>query len=175
MVEQIRLILKQAFEWFMNPFFLLSIALTCFVVILLPTKIQELLGYLKLINPIKGYFGLVGILFFVFGGTSFFVHHVIPFFNWLLFLIKRKTVLVSLSSQEKECLSRFIKSDQICLSFDPSDGVINMLIHKNIVLRPSNIGSLRNFDFCLQPWVVEMFKKNPETKSEIMKHFRQIL
>ena len=172
-------VIKQAYKWFPKPSFLIAISLTCFITVSLPTRFQELLGYNELIKPIKGYFGLLGIMFFVFGAVSVFVHYIIPyiiqFFQWLSFCCKRKYILKSLSRQEKECLAKYLKTDCSCLSFNSSDGVINMLMLKNIVRLPSNLGNYGSVDYCLLPWVDKICRKNPDIKKEIIDHYVVIL
>jgi Super-infection exclusion protein B len=71
--------------------------------------------------------------------------------------------LRNLTPDEKAYLLPFIKDQVASRKFREEDGIKGSLVHKTILVRASQMGSLlEGFDFALQPWAREYLEKHPE-------------
>lgn len=71
--------------------------------------------------------------------------------------------LQCLNPSEKEVLRYYIQNQTRSQSLPLQDGTVNALQREKIIIRGSSIGSMRGFDFIIQPWAWEYLNKRPES------------
>lgn len=85
-----------------------------------------------------------------------------PWINGHIFVRRNKWALESLTTDEKQILRAFILNGQSSVSAEISDGVINMLVKKQVLFRASDVASyFTTFNYIMQPWAREYLTKRP--------------
>ncbi|WP_018404019.1 superinfection exclusion B family protein [Marinobacter gelidimuriae] len=70
--------------------------------------------------------------------------------------------LQRLNPTEKDILRYYIHNQTRSQSLPIQDGTVNGLQREKIIIRGSSLGSLRGFDFIIQPWAWEYLNERPE-------------
>lgn len=73
-----------------------------------------------------------------------------------------KKRLSRLTPKEKRILQYYIHNQTRSQTLPVQDGTVTALQEDNIIIRGSSLGSLRGFDFIIQPWAWEYLDKRPE-------------
>lgn len=163
----------------LKPRYLFGVAIVCFTVVLLPKPCREYLGYDELIKSYRGWISLGGICAGLYGLTMLMADGL----SWILGKCREwrlsrnaKNILIELSSDEKECLAKYVKQDVSSLDFNLGDGIINGLEEKHIVYRAADICTRGYyFAFNLRPWVLKAFKQYPDLKNDVLEHYVQVV
>ncbi|MCW8057501.1 superinfection exclusion B family protein [Agrobacterium tumefaciens] len=80
-----------------------------------------------------------------------------------VFIFLNKSVLKDLTNDEKAILRRFIRNGESTVGAEISNGTMNLLEHKRVVARSSNIAiRFTTFPWILQPWAREYLTKHPD-------------
>lgn len=70
--------------------------------------------------------------------------------------------LLSLNPTEKKILRYYIQNQTRSQTLPIQDGAVNALQREKIIMRGNSLGSLRGFDFIIQPWAWEYLNEHPE-------------
>lgn len=121
-------------------------------------------GLEELVQEYRAYFG-VGFLLTLaltvvnsLAAVWKFIHPWIAEAYWIRLGRKR---LQSLNPTEKEILRYYIYNQTRSQSLPVQDGTVNALQREKIIIRGSSLGSIRGFDFIIQPWAWEYLNKYP--------------
>ncbi len=138
-------------------FFFVSILSGSFL--FLPDKIISIFGFSKFI---EGYRPIIGLFFFI---------SIVLIFTFVILSIirhlrqnfraskLRKSILETLTSQERKIIKRYTEEDLTSIKFDPSDGVIGGLVRKGVLFRSASMGIWDSFPYNVEPWVLEELKR----------------
>ena len=74
----------------------------------------------------------------------------------------RRKRLHELSPDEKQILAYYVGNQTRSQSLPIQSGVVNALVAETIISRGSTIGSIRGFDYIIQPWAWSYLNKHPE-------------
>ncbi len=135
--------------------------------LLLPDGLLARMGLVDLRNDFRAWVGLVALV-----SLAWLV--ALPIYNlgvWVekevvYWRIRRNglAILRNLSSVEKEYLRQYIDQNTTTLTFELSDGVVQGLQQKGLIVRVSSVGrpSPRpEFDYNIQPWADRVLRENP--------------
>jgi len=154
------------FEWVKLPTKTLAALCIVFgVLVFSGDAALEKFGLEKLVQEYRAYFG-VGFLLTLaltvvnsLAAVWKFIYPWIAEAHWIRHGRKR---LQSLNPTEKQILRYYIQNQTRSQSLPFQDGTVNSLQREKIIIRGSSLGSIRGFDYIIQPWAWEYLNKCPE-------------
>jgi hypothetical protein len=138
----------------------------CWVFLLLPTTVSDLLGITSIINSNRTYFGFGALIFSVYF-LAFLAYEFSEnlFSKWKIIRRVRK-YLRDLTEDEKVALRPFIYENVRTQQFSMSEGTAGSLEGKKIIYRSSNIGSFDGaFPYSIQDIAFKYLKANTQLLS----------
>lgn len=162
-------------EWLTNAFSLtreisskiaLPIFMTSAIILFAPTSYANMLGIEEIRSAYRillGFFFLLSLAALATNGVWWIAAALKPMVRDEVFIFLNRKVLKNLTDAEKDILRCFIIEGRSTVSAEISDGTMNLLEQKRLVLRSSNVAiRFKTFPWILQPWARDYLRKHPE-------------
>ena len=156
-------VVKNIFEKIEFPIIIFTIYLTTIFFTIMPKRIVKNLSLLNFKNKYQFVFSICFIILTCYY-LSVIMSYIVKKIKTLRFKKRRESLIKTISLEEKQYIMSFYdfetKQFGTSTTFDISNAIVNLLEHKQIIGRGSNLSvGFTSFSYFLQPWAQEYLNK----------------